>query len=339
MLSETGDWITLYDGQEDREATFERIATAARAFDSETGEMIAGEFTWTGDAHVQLFGTDLSETEWTPNELEEALNTIFTEDSTGYPEPPEDDGDGSDEDGSGGDGSGDGQSGGSEQSWWQWVLGGGGDWLDRNYSGGQYGDAGISGVILHTYSDLSTLLPGGGEFRDGVDILVGVDAAGNRLTTTERVVTLGMLAIPVIPTRCVRGPLMSAVDWMGTLAKKAPDAAIPTLAPKGAAVAEEGGLNLFKWNQPTSTRATGWRDGDRFLHLPNQGSARANWVQNSTRLRQEMRSGRPIFDSHVDDAGNLIPTQGFLNAERNLLMNGGWTFNPSTGAWHPPVGN
>jgi hypothetical protein len=110
-------------------------------------------------------------------------------------------------------------------------------------------------------------------------------------------------------------------------------------APNRTAVAEEGGLNLFKWNQPTSTRAVGWREGDRFLYLPNQGSARANWVQNSTRLRQEMRSGRPIFDSHVDDAGNLIPTPGFLNAERNLLMNRGWTFNPSAGAWQPPVGN
>jgi len=112
-----------------------------------------------------------------------------------------------------------------------------------------------------------------------------------------------------------------------------------SVAPKGTAVAEEGGLNLFKWNQRTSTRASGWREGDRFLHLPNQGSARANWAQNSTRLRQEMRSGRPIFDSHVDDAGNLIPTQGFLNAERNLLINRGCSFNPSTGAWHPPLGN
>jgi len=110
-------------------------------------------------------------------------------------------------------------------------------------------------------------------------------------------------------------------------------------AARGAAVAEEGGLNLFKWNQATSTRANDWREGDRFLHLPNQGSVRANWAQNSTRLRQEMRSGRPIFDSHLDDAGNLIPTQGFLNAERNLLINRGWNFNTSTGAWHPPLGN
>lgn len=101
--------------------------------------------------------------------------------------------------------------------------------------------------------------------------------------------------------------------------------------------AEQGGLNLFKWNHPTSTRATGWKEGDRFLYLPNQGSAQANWVQNSSRLRAEMRSGRPIYETFVDDVGNLLPTRGFLNAERNLLLNRGWTYNPATRAWTPPT--
>ncbi|MCB9920801.1 MAG: hypothetical protein H6822_01395 [Planctomycetaceae bacterium] len=97
--------------------------------------------------------------------------------------------------------------------------------------------------------------------------------------------------------------------------------------------------HLFKWNHSPSTRAIGWCSGDRFLYLPNQGSARANWTQNSSRLRAEMRSRMPIFDSYIDGSGNLIRTHGFLNMERILFINRGWTFNPSTGAWHPPVGN
>jgi hypothetical protein len=102
-------------------------------------------------------------------------------------------------------------------------------------------------------------------------------------------------------------------------------------------MATEGGLNLFKWNTDQALDAAGWRDGDYFLLLPNQGSVAANWAQNSSRLREVMRNRKPIFDSYVDNAGNLIPTRGFLNAERELLINRRWTFNPTTGAWHPPV--
>lgn len=101
------------------------------------------------------------------------------------------------------------------------------------------------------------------------------------------------------------------------------------------AEAEKGGLTLFKFGDATSTRATGWRDGDRFLRNPDYGSAHANWRANAGLLRAEMRSGRPIYDSYVDASGNLIPTKGFLGAERNLLVNHGWTFDPGTGAWTP----
>ena len=99
--------------------------------------------------------------------------------------------------------------------------------------------------------------------------------------------------------------------------------------------AERGGLNLYKWNDITSTRATGWRTGDRMLTVPWEGSAKATWMENASRLRQEMRSGAPIFETYVDQAGNLIPTKGFLNAERNLLLNRGWQYNPTMRAWTP----
>jgi signal recognition particle subunit SEC65 len=46
------------------------------------------------------------------------------------------------------------------------------------------------------------------------------------------------------------------------------------------------------------------------------------------------------FDSFRDAAtGQQIPTRGFLNAERNLLENHGWKYNPQTGAYHPPGAN
>lgn len=98
----------------------------------------------------------------------------------------------------------------------------------------------------------------------------------------------------------------------------------------------KGGLNLFKWKHNSSTRASGWRTGDRFLNLRNLGSPRANWSQNFRRLRSEMRCGDPIYETYVDSAGNLIPTQGFLAAERATLSYRGWKYLPKERAWVPP---
>ena len=83
--------------------------------------------------------------------------------------------------------------------------------------------------------------------------------------------------------------------------------------------------------------------GERKLNLPDLGDPKSNWAQNSSRLREAMAEGKPIRDAHVDGSGNLIrdnPSQGgggaFLKAERNLLENHGWTYNPSTTSWYPP---
>ncbi|HEV2691660.1 MAG TPA: RHS repeat-associated core domain-containing protein [Verrucomicrobiae bacterium] len=100
--------------------------------------------------------------------------------------------------------------------------------------------------------------------------------------------------------------------------------------------ADPGGLNLFKWKHPTSIKDKDWKDGDYFLYLPNQGTPQKNWLQNSGRLRDEMNKGNPIYDSYRDVGGQLIPAKGFLNAERNLLQNRGWVYNPAKGAWYPP---
>jgi RHS repeat-associated protein len=97
----------------------------------------------------------------------------------------------------------------------------------------------------------------------------------------------------------------------------------------------QGGLNLFKHGSSQATKST-WNVGDRFLRLPNRGTPKLNWKQNSGFLRQEMGRGKPIFDSFRLPNGNLIPTGGFLNAERSLLHTRGWIYSPNRGAWLPP---
>jgi len=72
-------------------------------------------------------------------------------------------------------------------------------------------------------------------------------------------------------------------------------------------------------------------------HLPNQGSPKLNWQQNSSVLRTEMGKGLPLRDASVDSAGNLINNTGFLRAERGLLQQHGWTYNPQTRLWSPPA--
>ncbi|MDR1285326.1 MAG: hypothetical protein LBJ88_03900, partial [Campylobacteraceae bacterium] len=73
--------------------------------------------------------------------------------------------------------------------------------------------------------------------------------------------------------------------------------------------------------------------GERSLldQLPNLGNPKANWYQNSEVLRKEMQKSLPIRDASVGDTAGQ-----FLNAERNLLKNHGWTFDENTNYWMPP---
>jgi hypothetical protein len=99
----------------------------------------------------------------------------------------------------------------------------------------------------------------------------------------------------------------------------------------------QGGLNLFKWGAEQTGKSTGWKAGDYMLHLPNKGTPALNWKANYGALRSEMNLGKPIFDSYRLPNGNLIPTGGFLNAERYILQSRGWMYNPGSGAWMPPI--
>lgn len=67
--------------------------------------------------------------------------------------------------------------------------------------------------------------------------------------------------------------------------------------------------------------------------LPNLGSPRANWQQNSGVLRQQINRGLPIRDASPNDVTGV-----FLNAERNLLRSRGWVFDKQTNLWMPPKG-
>ena len=51
-----------------------------------------------------------------------------------------------------------------------------------------------------------------------------------------------------------------------------------------------------------------------------------------------MNKGLPIQNASVDGAGNLGDNTGFLRAERSLLQDHGWTYNPATRTWCPPTG-
>ncbi len=65
---------------------------------------------------------------------------------------------------------------------------------------------------------------------------------------------------------------------------------------------------------------------------PSLSSPKANWIRNSTALRQELRSGV----TQIRDASPGNTAGEFLNAERNLLTNRGWTFDPTTSTWNAP---
>jgi RHS repeat-associated protein len=98
--------------------------------------------------------------------------------------------------------------------------------------------------------------------------------------------------------------------------------------------AEEGGVAIGKMadlNAPGALRA-----GERQLDLPNLIEPKANWAQNSSKLREIMAEGRPIRDVSAEPVtgGRLANNTGFLRAERNLLENHGWTYR--NGYWFPP---
>jgi hypothetical protein len=71
------------------------------------------------------------------------------------------------------------------------------------------------------------------------------------------------------------------------------------------------------------------RAGESKLNLPNLGNESLNWAQNQQQLQKAMNIGKPIRDLSPNYGG------GFLQRERDFMIQGGWKYNPSTGYWSP----
>jgi hypothetical protein len=58
-------------------------------------------------------------------------------------------------------------------------------------------------------------------------------------------------------------------------------------------------------------------------------------ARNDKLIATAIRQGRPIGDSFVDKAGNLIKAKAgsVLERERNQLIDAGWRFDKSAGQW------
>jgi hypothetical protein len=171
----------------------------------------------------------------------------------------------------------------------------------------------------------------------GLGLLIGLETVVNVLQVGADPITDGIEAATIAEEVALIGGEEVAAESASVAVDSA--TAFEFVAADGGG--SQGGLNLFKYKDSTSTRADGWRDGDYFLRNVWQGSPKATWLGrsgmkgNSGLLRQEMAKGKPIYDSYVDEVGNLIPTRGFLNAERYQLESRGWSFDPSRGAWLP----
>ncbi len=91
-----------------------------------------------------------------------------------------------------------------------------------------------------------------------------------------------------------------------------------------------GQLNIGKVKD--LSKSNGWKEGDYILNLPDQGTPKANWQQNSSRLRQEMNNNKPIkdvsmntYDSSIDLGSPRDPLRySFTGMERNMLNYKGW---------------
>lgn len=147
-------------------------------------------------------------------------------------------------------------------------------------------------------------------------VLRGYDVHANLLTAANTSESTGRLT----------APLQAPVPRVGRLL---PSSAV-------AADSAASGSSRLVIGRTSDLQAPGAIGSNEYTLLdrlsPDLGSPRANWTRNSSVLRQDLRNG-------VTQARDASPgdTSGqFLNAERNLLENRGWTYDPSTNMWNAP---
>ena len=132
------------------------------------------------------------------------------------------------------------------------------------------------------------------------------------------------------------GPLQNVISIAGLaeiviLGPYAGPALLGTTADVGLTGLELGAGGLAIGKLGDLNAPDGLNPGEYTLDLPDQGSFKGNWEQNSSKLRFEMSKGKPIRDVSAGKPGS---ESGFLRAERNLLRDHGWTQQGDH--WYPP---
>ena len=132
----------------------------------------------------------------------------------------------------------------------------------------------------------------------------------------------------------IQGVIFVATEGLGQLAEAA-DLLLAARAAKEAEVlavdaAQEGRLVIGRGKDLATPGAL--NPGEYKLRWPPSGTVKSDWKINSGFLRQELGKGNPIRDASIGDTGGM-----YLNAERNLLRDRGWSFDASTGYWNPPT--
>jgi RHS repeat-associated protein len=167
------------------------------------------------------------------------------------------------------------------------------------------------------------------------------------------VVVAGTTAETVVATKLAPETIVAATSAIGALSGAAPEAPAASSteraalqavssaeqavvqATRGASQAER--LVIGKVGDLTKAGALGQGERSLLSELSNLGSPKANWLQNSSKLREAMQAGSPIRDATVNESGALINNTGFLRAERTLLQSRGWTYDAASTSWYPPV--
>ena len=108
------------------------------------------------------------------------------------------------------------------------LCGSGGDWLDRNFGGGVYGEADLTGRAIAGLRTLFAFAPIAGEISDGAEAVTGIGPNGEPLSGWERGATVVAAGLPFVPGSVVRKALGVAsplVDDALDLVTRADDAA------------------------------------------------------------------------------------------------------------------
>ncbi len=104
-----------------------------------------------------------------------------------------------------------------------------GDWLDRNFGGGQYGPPGRSGQAIAVASEVSSIVPLVGDIKDGGEAIGGRDSNGYHLTPIERSLTALAAFVPILSGSLLRKArkLGKAGDAAGDVCEAAADLKTP----------------------------------------------------------------------------------------------------------------